>query len=420
MLKLNYTLKAVTPLFTGSNESSGTVKTLRREKVLLTNPIKYSTNFPSYYDKIEAVMGVLYPVYCEIDKGLKISHYGFYTAYANITKAATHTHSKEAYLTDLLNRCGISTLTFERGSLIRASLSKFSDIEFLETIKEDHAYLMILLREYVEYYKNVNLVSKDGIGGESLSEYLYPVSTNKELSGVYAKNFESIPYFGGNSIRGYLRRLMMQDFEEIVGITALEKSVYHQLHTGGNITDSTGFEDISKRETFISNCPPIALFGSAIGNMTIQGELIVLGARLRCTENNSGNASFWEYLQIVFGTRLDSSKLDKAIDIVDEGTKRSPDQMMYEYETFCKGSQFDSTLILKTSKSRKDYDLILSTFYRMLTLWKENPILGGNSARDAGIIELDFNIPKGSDKLYLKYLEDNKDTIKNYFNVVAD
>ena len=45
MKKVDYTFKALTPLFTGSNENNGIVRTIRREKVLLGTPIDFKSNF---------------------------------------------------------------------------------------------------------------------------------------------------------------------------------------------------------------------------------------------------------------------------------------------------------------------------------------------------------------------------------------
>jgi len=379
MLKVNYTFKAVTPLFTGSNENKGTVRTLRREKVLLPKSKIIKSNFKSKNERTQAVMDIIYSVYSEIDLKLKSDNYGFYDAYANKVKNATFVKTKQEFLTKLTESLDIQSMSGGNSKMILHALNKFNDNELIITIRNEHAYLMILLREYVAFFKDKNKVANAG--------------------------FENEP--------------TLSDFEQIVGIESIEKSLYHQLHTGGNISDSTEFEDIAKRDEYISNCPAISLFGSAIGNMTIHSDLSTVGARLRCIENNSGDLSYWEFLSNIFMTRHDTSKIEKNIEIVKKESKkeRAADQMIFETETFCKGSKFDSMFILRTSKQRKDYDLIVSCFYRMLILWKKEPFVGGNSARDMGMIELDFDIPKNADKLYIDYLTENKDKIKKYFNV---
>lgn len=266
---------------------------------------------------------------------------------------------------------------------------------------------MILLREYTAFFKSDK---KTGVVADKslLHKQLYSNNTPVEQ---ITKNFDKVPYFGGNSIRGYLRRIVMYDFCKLAGVTNLNKTTYHRLFTGGNITDSTGFEDIQKREDFIKNCPPIGLFGSAIGNMTIEGEMLVQGARLQCKENGTSDVSFWEQIELNFGTRLDSSKRETDIHIGENEKEAPTSQMIYQYENFVTGSVFDSSFILKTEDK-----LLVSVFWRMINLWKEQPTIGGNSARDSGIIDINIDVPQDADKLYLDYIKDNIDTIKSYFN----
>ena len=225
----------------------------------------------------------------------------------------------------------------------------------------------------------------------------------------FVKNFENVPYFGGNSIRGYLRRIMMYDYCKLAGVSIMNKDIYYQLFTGGNITDSTAFEDIAKREKYIEMCPAIGLLGSAIGNMTIEGEMKVIGARLRCKENGTGDLSFWQLIEQNFGTRLDSSKREKEIEIVNNTEQKS--QMMYQYENFIIDSVFDSAFVLTTED-----ELMISAFWRMMKLWKENNFIGGNSARDSGMIEISMDIPENGDAKYLEYITEKTEEIKEYFN----
>lgn len=412
-MKIKYTFIAETPLFTGSDEKSGTVRTLRREKRRLKKSIKIDSSFSNENKRTSALMDIIYNVYSEIDVKLKKGNYGFYDAYSNKVKASTFVKTKKQFLTRLLEGCGIANVSGESGKQIREALDLFTDFELLETIRSEHSYLMILLREYVAFYRDKNKVAKAGITGPGLFDSLYKEPSSPAIEKIkIEKNFEKIPYFGGNSIRGYLRRIAMYDFCKLNEITSINKDTYHQLFTGGNITDSTEFEDISKRETFIKNCPMIGLFGSAIGNMTIEGEMLVQGARLKCIENDTGDISFWEQTELNFGTRLDSSKKEKNINIIEGKKETRTSQMIYQFENFVTGSEFDSSFILKS-----DNELIVSAFWRMIKLWKEFPIIGGNSARDAGIIDINIDIPDNADKLYLDYLDKNNINIKDYFNV---
>lgn len=398
-MKVKYSFTAKTPLFTGSDENAGTLRTLRRERRLLPAPVKFKSRFKNEQERTQALMDVIYPVYSNIDPKLKSSNYGFYEAYANKVIAAASSENKKAFLNRLMSSCGIGKLADGQAQLVRQALDKFQDVEFLETVRNEHQYLMILLREYVDFYrsKKADITAQMDIWEDAPEEEL-----------LFVKNFEDVPYFGGNSIRGYLRRLVMYDFCKLADIKKMDKDIYHQLFTGGNITDSTAFEDIEKREQYIKMCPAIGLLGSAIGNMTIEGELKVIGARLRCKENGTGDITFWQFVEHNFGTRLDSSKREKEIEIVDNMKEKS--QMIYQYENFVSGSVFDAAFVLTTGD-----ELLISTFWRMMKLWKEEPFIGGNSARDNGMIELDIDVPENGDAMYLEYVENNKSKIKEYF-----
>jgi len=403
-MKVNYSFTALTPLFTGGDENNGTLRTLRREKRLLTNPIKFKSVFQNKIERTKALMNLVYSVYSNIDKSLKADHYGFYEAYANKVKAALATENKKQFLNKLLESCGIAVLSDGSSQLVRETLDKFSDVEFLETMREEHQYLMILLREYVSWYRS----SEGKQPGEKMD--IWKEEAEQLIEEIeFVKNFENVPYFGGNSIRGYLRRVMMYDYCKLAGISKLNKDTYHQLFTGGNITDSTGFEDISNREKYIEMCPAIGLLGSAIGNMTIEGEMKVIGARLRCKENGTGDLSFWQLIEQNFGTRLDSSKREKEIEIVNNTEQKS--QMIYQYENFITGSVYDSAFVLTT-----DDELMISAFWHMMKLWKQNNFIGGNSARDSGMIDIAIDIPENSDANYLKYIAEKSKEIKEYFN----
>jgi len=419
-MKVNYSFVAETPLFTGSDENSGIVRTLRREKVLLKNPVTFESSFSSAEERRKALMDIIFGIYASIPQRLKTDNYGFYEAYSNKVKAACASRDKYVFLNRLVDSCSIVTIPAGISEVIKTALDKFSSTELIETTRNEHQYLMILLREYVAKNRKDKEIEKQEAIDSFETSIIQPVLTETKDNTikpiVFTKIFDHVPYFGGNSIRGYLRRLIMTDFIKCIGITKLNKSTYHQLFTGGNITESTGTEDIESREKYISMCPPIGLIGSAIGNGTIEGELKVMGARLRCLENSTGDTTFWEFVETVFGTRHDDSKAETEIEILPEldkkGKVKEPPttQMFYQYETLIKGSVFDSCFILTT-----DNELLISVFWRMMKLWKENNFIGGNSARDSGMIDLNINIPENSDTLYLDYLQEHKDEILEYF-----
>ncbi|MFP4622378.1 MAG: hypothetical protein ACLFM7_13785, partial [Bacteroidales bacterium] len=109
-MKINYSFTAMTPLFTGSDENSGTVRKLRREKRQLNQPVKFKSTFKNRIERTKALMDVIYHVYAAIDPKLKSQHYGFYEAYANKVKAAATVPGKKQFLNRLMDSCGVDVL----------------------------------------------------------------------------------------------------------------------------------------------------------------------------------------------------------------------------------------------------------------------------------------------------------------------
>ena len=386
MLKVNYQIVAKQPLHTGSDESFGTESSLRREKVLLPEPVEFKSKFESEDDRRKAIVNILLNVWRNIDWD-SIGNQrlmSIYDEFSSKLLASTGVRTKEQFLNKICQKWGIRSLTDQS---IVDLLDLFESDELLETIRKEHQYLVLLMRKITKDKEQKNQKFEISNKGEKIK---------------FEKHFDTVPFIAGNSIRGLLRRIVMKDFCDLVGIEKLDKDVYHRLFTGGNITSSTGFEDIEKREQYVAMCPMISLFGSAIGNMTIQGEMKVGGARLQCRENGTASKSYWELIDLSFGTRLDSSKYQKDIEITGS-TGEEKNQMKYEMEVFVKGSKFDSVFGVVTTN-----ELLISAFWRAMKIYQHHGYILGSSARDKGLVDIQIDIPKNADKLYLDYLEKNK------------
>lgn len=270
---------------------------------------------------------------------------------------------------------------------------------------------------------------------------------NEESELEYVKAYNDVPYFTGNSIGGILRRLTMEDFFARVGISATYDFAYHTLFTGGvlklDVRDSViervadilsvsvekakisatekmkkysgsqGEVDLDKIDKMTFVCPPLRLFGAAIGNMMIESEMIIANAELICEENNNGDTSLWGLMEDVFYTRSDSSKSERDIEIIE--TSDDAHQMKYIMETIIKGAQFEHNFICKT-----DNYLVYSVFNAALKLFVEYPYIGGKSSRGLGLLdlsELNEQIDADAVKFYYEHLDENKDEIRNYFDV---
>lgn len=438
MIKINYNPTSKQDIFTGSDESGGIMKTLRREKVALSKPFSHQSWFKSENSRRAAALLILEEIWRKINfEDIKPSRrMKIWDEFATKMLAATRVRTRFEFLTEFTRSFNIKSLS---GTNTADLIQRFSDDEFLTLLRDEQAFLILLLRNKRDAVKE-RAKQKDtdpapevdcfGVDNYGFSEDDFSESEVPEKKGfnlkmfgrdrktedaplMFSKTFDRIPYISGNSIRGILRSLVMRDFCLRVGIEKLAINTYHQLFSGGNITDSTRFEDISQREKFIAMCPPIGLFGSAIGNMTIEGEMKVGAMRPVCLEHGTGESSFWEFIGTEFGVRLDRSKLEKYIKLSEAGDKKNkPQQMKYGYETFIKGTTFEHQFICTTYDS-----LIESTFYHALNIFKENSFVGGMSAVGNGELDIDYQIPADAGKKYIKYLEDNKDEIIKYFGV---
>jgi hypothetical protein len=397
MIKLSYTFKALQPIFTGSDENYGTERKFRREKTILSKPIKVKSKFPSIADKRKAVVDILLEVWKHIDfenmsntRMMKI-----YNEFTSKVLAATSVRTKEEFINKLCEKFGIRSLS---NPDIVKKLNKFDNDEFLDLLREETQYLILIMRAIKQDKK------------QSSDEALDLFDVQEEVGKVnYEKYYDTVPVISGNSIRGILRRLLMYDFCKHTGIDKLEKKIYHQLFTGGNLTGSTAQEKIGEREKFQKMCPPIWLLGAATEGQILEGELKVGRAKLKCKENENGNISYWELIEMDFGTRLDSSKNEDTIKIA--GFQEETSQMLYQNEMIVSGAEFEHVFVLQNENN----SLLQSCFWRMIELFKENNFIGGNSARGYGMIEIPIQIPKNASEEYLEYLNSNKDEIKKYF-----
>lgn len=432
MKRIKYQTIAKQPIFTGSDEDAGITKTLRREKVAILKPVSHTSWFKSENSRRIAALWILEEIWRKIDfENMSASRrMRIWDEFSTKMLAATRVKTRFQFLNEFGRSFDVKSLSNPN---IADLIQRFSDDEFLTLLRDEQQFLILLLRNKRdlsrEKYKD-KLEEKPAVDYFDMAEYGLPIDKqtekkfNLKLFGRdqepsteplrFIKTFDRIPYISGNSIRGILRRLVMRDFCERVGLKKLEKNIYHQLFTGGNITDSTIYEDIAQREKYIKMCPMIGLFGSAIGNMTIEGELKVGAMRPLCLEHGTGESSFWEFLGTEFGVRRDDSKLEKYIDLEkpESDKKEKPQQMKYGYETFIKGTRFEHQFICTT------FDPVIeSAFWHAMEIFQENSFVGGMSAIGNGEMNIDFVIQRDAALLYLKYLDDYKEDMREYFKV---
>lgn len=222
-----------------------------------------------------------------------------------------------------------------------------------------------------------------------------------------------IPYISGNSIRGKLRRLIMKDFLDMLGYEITNAKLYHVLFSGG-VLESTedsggGVVDLALRKRVRDLMPPVAVFGCAIGNQMIQGNLIVEHMWPICEEykpylpveyqqDQRANLPIRVFTDQSFITRRDELRETR-----DEDEQAI--QMKVDYECFVPGTKFYHRFVLQLPT-----DVQISCFGRVLDLFEAMPYIGGRSASGDGKIAFEYKNRPTAD-LYLQFLNEKKEEI---------
>ncbi len=406
MIRLNYRFTLVSPLAHGGEGKTSNVRLFRRQRVCVRpdHIVEYKSKFHSKTNRRNAIVAILNAVYDSVpQERKKVTIWDEFTARTHI--AAVQARNQFEWLNRICQSFGIASLYHPQAVEF---LEQFGADEFLMTLRDELQYLIAFMRLYRERRKAGDAGQIDP-GSEPQDEPTL----------VFKKYYEDVPCVYGNAIRGKLRRLLMFDFCKRIGLqydifkdrgsdegVCIPESMYNRLMTGGNITDSSGWEDIEKREQLIRMCPPLGLLGSAIGNMTIRGKIGVGDAQLVCYENGTGDESYSKFIDVEFGTRFDTAKLETEIPIAPDGKNgKSATQMIYYNEVITSGAEFDHHFVL-----RSDNPILQGAFAHTLDLFRAHPYLGGLSAKERGEIDLCNLHFDGQDtaKIYLDYIERNK------------
>jgi len=226
-----------------------------------------------------------------------------------------------------------------------------------------------------------------------------------------------VPVISGNSIRGYLRRLIFQDFLKQVGyeIDVSKKTgqrLWHTFFSGGLLetveVKESGTIDIEFKKKVLKHIPPARLWGFSFRNQMIEGKLKVGHALPICVELRDflpdhivPRASFYDMLGHVFQTRKDELRGARE-------TGEQAVQMLIEYEVFVPGTMFYHEFRLEDPD-----EIDRSVLYRAIKLWEKYPFIGGKSNIGFGRVKLnyDLSVLETDDKLYLKFLREHRDEI---------
>jgi len=237
-----------------------------------------------------------------------------------------------------------------------------------------------------------------------------------------------VPIISGNQIRGRLRRLLTADFLELAGykMDLGQKSyqkLYHTLFAGGVLEaveeeSESAVVDLNLKFRVVKYILPLRLFGCSYANQMIEGRVLVGHMLPVCRELRDyigvdSDISFYQLIARAFQTRRDELRVARAED------EEQAVQALVEYECFAPGTKFYHEIRLEASREEELLDL--STLYRAVELWKENPFIGGKSSVGFGKLKIEYEWPKPVDsKPYMEFVEKNKDEIVKFLDELRE
>jgi len=132
----------------------------------------------------------------------------------------------------------------------------------------------------------------------------------------------TLPFYGGNAVRGQLRDLIADHFLSALGLTPRRDNppcalwFFHALYAGGALEENSAAEKAlgqllgkngavkAQGTTLLRDMvPPFSLLGTALGNRIIPGRISVGDLRPRCKQWGTGETDASEIMEWTFLTR---------------------------------------------------------------------------------------------------------------------
>lgn len=199
----------------------------------------------------------------------------------------------------------------------------------------------------------------------------------------------------------------MRDLVDRLGYAVQSPKMHHALFTGGVLEgtdEAAGFLDLAFRQSVRDTIPPLALFGSAVGNQMLPGCMRVDHAMPVCREyaaflqhvdDPRKEHSIRTFTDVSFATRRDDLRAERAAD-------EQAQQMKIEFEAFISGTAFAHGFTLSWASPVET-----SCLGHVLSLWEEQPHIGGKSSSGYGRVSLDYS-PALDPEPYRAYLRDEQ------------
>lgn len=462
-MKVKFRAMALSAIHTGASTKYSTLTPFNRVPIKLKEAKVFLSKFKKEQGvlKRQAVALILIKLWDKMPSKGRVT---IYDEIADHLLSSASASSKYEFLNLLSAKLKVRSITESETKSkmdITDLLNLFSDEELLDLIRNEHQYIIAVFRQLKDNKKTFEKETKDDKSKRTLlvledtGEINQVLAIEEELEKInlmpsntqkIMKHIDYVPQINANSIRGVLRRIAMYNYFYLAGFipndlgnntfsideNLTEKGFdkylsmkigipyhnYHTFFTGGMIKDSKGMEDIQEREDMIALCPMIGLLGTAKGNGTIQSVLSNYEGKLVCEENGYENEpSYHQLLNVEFGTRLDSEKLETLMKIVGEKDKKdSSTQMKYEFETIIRGAEFETGFELHTTNP-----LLISAFWHLMECFKKSAYIGGRISKGYGKLDLsNLEIPKDAGKMYVEWVVSKREEIQEKIGVKTE
>lgn len=458
IFKIQANLRLTSPCHTGASDKSGNVALFNKRPTLLKEPRIIISRFPSEEARERAFEIFSFLMYRSVPKKLKTRDNDFYyqKLFHNMEVALSGTTSKKQFLSKLLKACQIHKLFPSTREVLFQIVERFELAEIRFLIREEGQFFQVTLQDLVQEqgktWGQINELAETFDDPDAKKAFKETELENAKPINVFAKDLAwfqeasdnpptireievEIPEISGNSFKNRMRYVLAEDF--VQRITKEQDGLYfqfvqkerkefdintfHQIFSGGNITDSGNSMSLEEREAMFSICPPLRL-GYASGNQTVNSIVGTNFGRLRCAENGNGNLSCFDFFDSYFKTRNDTAKIQQQYNISGEHKGKANQQMIVFIEVLKAGTEIETAFELKPSD-----EITHSMFFHGLRLMAKFIKIGGMGNIGLGDADwkfkvdedfefqgitikanTDFDIPEEFSKPYLDYVESIK------------
>lgn len=270
----------------------------------------------------------------------------------------------------------------------------------------------------------------------------------------------SIPFISGNALRAILRRPLVDEFLDTIGITkeelaATNRDLYYSLYGGGALDKKEGDASEKRRKAialtqqftnlfptideFIAKLPTFSLFGGVLLNRIMEGRINV-GNLIPLTKQNahlydkpdeeieelpncgdivdllgfaSHDAIRKLFSAIAEEVDFELSETSETGGASTEGAKDKYRPMLYHIEAICPNVTMLTEIFIKPSAT----ELEISAAARAIEIFNEKPIVGLRASAGFGRLKGQIDLNGASSELYLDHINKNASDIKDFIMV---